>query len=362
MKKFLIFGVIMLFVVSLFGVAYAGDKPLKVILLINGTLGDKSFFDSAARGIKKAEKVLGIEAKIVELGYDPSTFKPGLEDAADSDYDIVICGTWQMQEALQEIAPEYPDKKFIIFDTSVDYKKGDLSNVYSILYKQNEGSFLAGALAAMVTTSKELPDTNDKKLIGFLGGMDIPVINDFLVGYIEGARYIDKDIKILISYAGSFSDPAKGKELVLAQYRQGADISFNVAGETGLGLLDAAKEAKKYAIGVDSDQAMLFAESDPEKAKRTLTSMLKRVDNSLFRALKLHLEGKLPYGKAEALGLAEEAVGLAKNEIYRKYVPKTIQAQIGVLEEKIISGKIKVDTAFGMSQSELTKLRNSVKP
>ena len=362
MKKLFILTLVLVFVVSLFGMAYAKDKPLRVILLINGTLGDKSFFDSAARGVKRAEAELGIKAKIVELGYDPSTFKPGLEDAADSDYDIVICGTWQMQEALQEIAPEYPDKKFIIFDTSVDYKQGDLDNVYSILYKQNEGSFLAGALAAMVTTSKELPDANPQKLIGFLGGMDIPVINDFLVGYIEGAKYIDKDMKVLISYAGSFSDPAKGKELVLAQYRQGADISFNVAGETGLGLLDAAKEAKKYAIGVDSDQAMLFKDSDPEKAQRTLTSMLKRVDNSLYRALNLHLQGKLPYGKAEALGLAEQAVGLAKNEFYKKYVPKDIQAKIIELENKIIKGEIKVDTAFGMGQQELTNLRNSVKP
>lgn len=361
MKKLFITSLVLIFIVSLFGMAYAQDKPLKVILLINGTLGDKSFFDSAARGVKRAEKELGIKVKIVELGYDPSTFKPGLEDAADSDYDIVICGTWQMQENLQDIAPEYPDKKFIIFDTSVDYSKGDFNNVYSILYKQNEGSFLAGALAALITKS-DLPDANPQNIIGFLGGMDIPVINDFLVGYIEGAKFIDKDIKMLISYAGSFSDPAKGKELVLAQYRQGADISFNVAGETGIGLLDAAKEAKKYAIGVDSDQAELFAESDPEKANRILSSMLKRVDNSLFRAIKLHIEGKLPYGEAEALGLAKEAVGLAKNEFYRKNVPHTIQAQLAVLEEKIISGKIKVGTALGMDQKTLSKLRNSVKP
>lgn len=350
-----------LLVILLVALAIFTFAKLKVALLINGTLGDKSFFDSAARGIKMAEEKLGIDGVIIEMGYDQTNWRPTLEDVADQDYDVIIVGTWQMKEILEEVAPMYPDKKFIIFDTAVDYSLGGLDNVYSILYKQNEGSFLVGALAALITTSK-MPKTNPQPIIGFLGGMDIPVINDFLVGYIAGAKYINPGIKIIISYAGAFNDPAKGKELVLAQYRQGADISFNVAGETGIGLLEAAKEMDRWAIGVDSDQALIVEDKDPEMANHIVTSMMKNVDLSIFRALKLTLEGKCPYGKAEALGIAEKGVGIADNKYYRKLVPKEFRDIIKRLEKLIVEGKIKVPTAFGMPREELDKMRNSVKP
>jgi len=354
MRKFLVILLATLFVLSF-------AKTLKVALLLNGTLGDKSFFDSAGRGIQMAIKELGIQAKIIEASYQQERWRPYLEDLSDQDYDIIIVGTWQMQEILEEIAPMYPEKKYFIFDTSVDYSKPGLDNVYSILYKQNEGSFLVGALAALITTSG-MPKTNPEPIIGFLGGMDIPVINDFLVGYIEGAKYVNPNIKVLISYVGSFNDPAKGKELSLAMYRQGADIIFNVAGNTGVGLLEAAKEADRWAIGVDSDQALIYEDIDIEIAKRIVTSMMKNVDLSIFRGLKLHLEGKLKYGQAEALGIAEGGVGVADNKYYRELVPEQIRAKIKEIEEKILKGEIKVSTAYGMSTDELNKLRASVRP
>jgi len=325
--------------------AAAGGK-LKVVLYINGTLGDKSFFDSANSGIKMAVKKLGIEGKTIEGGYDPSRWEPDLQQLAEGDWDIIIAGTWQLVDSLSKIATQHPDKKFITYDTTVDYSKGNLGNVYSILYKQNEGSFLVGALAAMVTTS-DMKYADKDKVIGFLGGMDIPVINDFKVGYIQGAKFINPDVKVLVSYAASFSDPAKGKELVLAQYDQGADIAFNVAGETGLGLLDAAKDRKRYAIGVDSDQYMLFKDKDPVKASFIVTSMKKNVGLSLYRAIKLHMEGKLPYGKAEALGLKEDGIAVADNENYEKLVPAKFRDRVKEIEKKIINGEIKVDTALG---------------
>ncbi|MEW6547440.1 MAG: BMP family ABC transporter substrate-binding protein [Bacillota bacterium] len=343
------------------GSQQGGEKPLRVVLLINGTLGDKSFFDSAAAGIEAAKKELGIEAKIIEMGTDPSKWEPTLADVSEQKWDLIIVGTWQMTEHLEKIAPKYPNNRYVIFDTAVDYSKGNLGNVYSILYKQNEGSYLAGALAAMVTTSK-MPLANDKKIIGFLGGMDIPVINDFLVGYIQGARSVVPDIKVAISYVGDFANPAKGKEMALAQYQMGADIGFNVAGQTGLGQLDAAKEMNRYAIGVDSDQALLFKDSDPAKAKLIITSMLKRVDNSLLRAIKLYKEGKLTFGQAENLGLKEEAVGLADNEFYRELVPQEFRTKLDEIKQKIVKGEIVVDTAFGMDTKKLDELRNSVKP
>lgn len=354
MKRFLILVLVLMVLLSF-------AKPLKVVLLLNGALGDKSFFDSAGRGIQMAIKELGVQGKIIEAGYNPANWRPYLEDISDEDYDIIIVGTWQMKEILEEIAPMHPEKKYFIFDTSVDYKKPGLKNVYSILYKQNEGSFLVGALAALITTSG-MPKTNPEPIIGFLGGMDIPVINDFLVGYIEGAKYVNPNIKVLISYVGSFNDPAKGKELSLAMYRQGADIIFNVAGNTGIGLLEAAKEADKWAIGVDSDQALIYEDIDKEIAKRIVTSMMKNVDVSIFRGLKLHLEGKLKYGQAEALGIAEGGVGVADNKYYRELVPEQFRNRIKELEQKILKGEIKVSTAYGMPQEQLDKLRQSVKP
>lgn len=325
--------------------AFAAPK-LKVVLYINGTLGDKSFFDSAARGVQKAAKELPITAKVVEGTYDSSRWEPDLAQLCEGDWDIIIAGNWELQEALEKLAPQHPEKKFITYDNSVTYSKGGLGNVYSILYKQNEGSFLAGALAAMVTNST-MPFANGQKVIGFLGGMDIPVINDFKVGYEQGAKYVDPSVQILVSYVGSWADAAKGKELMLAQYDQGADIGFNVAGQAGLGLLDAAKDKKRYAIGVDSDQYLLFKDSDPVKASYIVTSMQKNVDNSLYRAIKGTLDGTIKYGAAEALGFKEGGISLSENENYRKLVPADIRAKIAALQKKLMSGQIKVDTAFG---------------
>jgi basic membrane protein A len=337
------------------------EPKYKAVLLLAGNLGDMSFLDSANRGMQMIKEQLGWEVKVIEMGTDPSAWEPTLTDVSTQDWDLIITGTFNMQTQIEEVAPKFPDKRYVLFDVSVDYTKGDYSNVYSILYRQNEGSYLAGALAAMVTTS-DMPRANEQKLIGFLGGMDAPVINDFLVGYIEGAKSVDPEIKVVVSYVESYSDPAKGKEMCLAQYDMGVDIGFNVAGGSGLGQLDAAKERGLYAIGVDSDQAMLFKDSDPEKAELVLTSMLKRVDNSLFRAAKLFQEGKLEFGKAESLGLAEDAVGLAVNEFYEKNVPEEMRTKLDELAQKVKSGEIQVPSAFDLGPDAVKELRDSVAP
>jgi len=338
-------------------------EPLKVVLILNGVLGDKSFFDSADNGMKLIKAKYGdkVDVKTIEMSYDETKWEPTLLDVSEEDWDIVIMGTWQMTEMLQEYAPDYSDKKYIIFDTAVDYSIGGLDNVYSIVYKQNDASFVAGALAARVTSS-DMPLANSDKIVGFLGGMDIPVINDFLIGYIEGAQYIDPATKVAVSYIGSFDDSAKGKEMSLAQYSLGADIGYNVAGQAGLGQLDAAKDAGRYAIGVDSDQAEIFKTSDPAKAKLITTSVLKRVDNSLLRAIDLHLQGKAPWGEVEVLGFQEEAVGFAENDIYKEIISAEIREEMKMIENKIISGEIVVSSAFGMSSDDFSTLRNNAKP
>lgn len=339
------------------------DKPLRVALLLNGVLGDKSFFDSANRGLQMAKEEFGdkIEFKPIEMTTDETKWKPTLYDYCDDGtWDIIIVGTWQLLEPLEEIAPKYPDQKFILFDETMNYDNGAFPNVHSILYKQNEVSFLAGALAARITTSEEMEKVNPSdKIIGFLGGTENATINDFLIGYIEGAKYIEEDIKVVISFVGNFYDTPKGKDLALAQYQQnGVDIGFNVAGRAGLGQIDAAVDTDKYAIGVDSDQAVIMGEP---KANYIPASALKNVDNSIHRAMSLALEGKLEYGKSESLGIKEGGVAISDNDYYKSMVPQSIRDEIAELSDKIENGEIEVDTAFGKTTEEIQAIKDSVR-
>lgn len=343
--------------------AAAQAAPKKVVLLINGTLGDKSFFDLANHGMQLLREKYGdaVQTRVVEMSYDQTKWQPTLENVATQDWDLIIAGTYQMVDIMAQVAPEYPDKKFVLFDGVVDYAKGGFKNVYSITYKQNEGSYLAGLLAEGMIKEGAIP-ADQGKYLGFLGGLDIPVINDFLVGYVAGARSVDPGAKIEVSYIGSFSDAAKGKELALAQYRTGVAIGFNVAGQAGLGQLAAAKDADRLAIGVDFDQSAIFRTSDPATADKVVTSVLKRVDISLARAFDLLTQDKLPLGKAEALGLAEGAVGIVDNNVYEKLVPAALRAQVKTAGADIAAGRIRVPTAFGLATSQIQALREEVRP
>ncbi len=207
-----------------------------------------------------------------------------------------------------------------------------------MLYAQNEGSYLAGIYAGLMTKSG---------IVGVIGGQDTPVINDFIVGYEQGAKAANPSIKVLKAYAGSWNDSAKGEQLALEMYSQEADIIFQVAGGTGIGVFRAALKSDMYAIGVDSDQAQIIERVDPELANAILTSMLKNVDLSFYRALKLYKEGKLAFGHAEYLGLKENGVGLARNRYYEEATPADVRARVDQAEDDIRSGIIKVDTAFG---------------
>ena len=318
--------------------ATVDDDVIRVVHLVNGVLGDKSFFDSADRGMQRVMAEYDqVQVKTIEAGIDPARWQAALEDAAaNEEYDVMVLGTFQMSEFLEIVAPQYPDKRFIIYDVSVDYSKGGLDNVYSVVYKQNEGSYLAGVYVGLMSQTG---------IVGVVGGQDIPVINDFIVGYEQGARE-NGVTNVIVQYAGGWNDPAKGKELALAMFQQGADYVFQVAGGTGVGVFEAAQEMGLYAIGVDSDQALIIAETDPAQAEFIPTSMLKNVDNSLYRAMSMYIEGTLPFGEAEALGVAEGGVGLAKNEYYERMTPAEVKAAIEQVEQDLLEGNIVVDSVF----------------
>jgi basic membrane protein A len=332
------------------------QEPVRVTYVVNGTLGDKSFIDSAQRGLDQAADEFGIEVNTIELGFDPANYETGLADAmADMDsYDILVAGSFTMLNYMAARADQYPDKVFLFYDAPMPYE-GDpadatlcpegCKNVYSVTYAQNQGSFLAGVYAAAMTTS-DLEGINEEPTIGAVGGQDIPVINDFIVGYQQGACLVNPDMQFLTQYAGGWGDPAKGKEIALAMYDQGADIIFQIAGGTGTGVFEAAEEKGTYAIGVDSDQATIIQETDPDQAARILTSMQKNVDNSLYRAISLYVDGTLPVGTSEALGIAEGGVGLAINDIYTAATPENVQALIAAVQEAVVNGDIAVVSVF----------------
>ncbi|BBI36431.1 BMP family ABC transporter substrate-binding protein [Cohnella abietis] len=312
-------------------------EPISAIYFVNSMLGDKSFFDSAQAGIQKAVKELGIKAKTVEGGSNAADWAASLESLVSSgNYNVVVVGTSQMSDITKDLAARYPKVNFIFFDEVIE----GVPNVYSMLYSQSEGSFLAGAFAALATTSTELKGANPEKVIGFVGGMDIPIINDFKSGYEQGAHYVDKDVKVVASYIGDFVNAPKGKEIGLAQINsQKADIVFSVASAAGLGTLEGANEKGVYSIGVDANQNPLYPGS-------VLTSMLKNVDQSIFRAIELLQKGELKLGTNEVLGMKEGGVGLAKDELYEKYVPQSIRDKMKEIEDKLSTGDITVKSSL----------------
>lgn len=328
-------------------------KVYKVALLV-GELGDLSFNDSAARGVNQAAAEFeDVEVEIVEYGVAVDKYEASLLDTADKGYDMIFTSS-TLQEYVEMHAPDFPDTVFGVFDTEIDFSKG-LENVYGIIYKANEASFLGGYLAA------KLSETG---VISFLGGMDIPVISDFLVGYIQGAQLANPDVKVAITYAGSWSDSAKGKELALTMFNnQNADVIFNVAGGTGIGGIEASVETGKWSLGVDSDQAMIYdADGKTDFANAIVSSVLKNVDYSLYRAISLFREGKLAVGTNETLGILEGGVGLADNKYFQANVSQEIRDEIKALEEKVTNGEIEVVSAYGKTTEEITAIRDAAKP
>ena len=337
------------------------DKPddkddngkIKVALLI-GQEGDMSFSDSAARGVRKAGAELNADVTVIEYGTNPDKFEPTVVDTAEAGYDMIITSS-TLTDLFQQYAPEFPDTTFVLFDGQVDYSTGDVDNVYSIVYSANEGSFLGGYVMASLT---------ETGVIGFLGGMEAPIIQDFLLGYVAGAQQANPDIKIAAQYVGAWSDAAKGKEMTLTMHdRDKADYVFNVAGGSGLGAIDAAVERGFYVLGVDSDQHLIFKETgDEAKANVIPTSVLKNVDNSLFRAIDLFIKGELKVGEVEVLGLNEEGVGIADNDYYKEMVSEDIRNAVKELQEKVQKGEIKVDSAYDKTTEEINQVLQSVRP
>ena len=303
-------------------------EELTVSIVVSSAFGDKSFNDSAKEGADKLAQDYGVKIKTIEC--QEENFKQYMVQAAEES-DIVVPVGWQFYE-IPEVAKEYPDTKFIWVDNEAE-GIADLPNVLCITYAQNEGSFLAGYIAAKMSKSG---------VVGAVGGEQNTTIDDFIVGYKQGALYANPDIKVVTNYANTYEDPAKGKECALALHNQGADVIFQIAGNTGNGVFAAAQEAGFYAIGVDQDQKI----SAPEYDKQIICSMKKEVGLSIYDTIKTFIEeekweGARVWTADMATGYVSIAYG---NEDSEQQISDAIKAEVEEIAGKIVSGDIVVDT------------------
>ncbi len=335
--------------------AASGEK-IKLTLCI-GRKNDLSFQQSAYEGTVMVQEQLGdkYEVNVVEMGDDTTKWQAAFYDAADAGADIIVGTGYQNKENFETIPLEYPDTKFILFDQDVDYSIEGLDNVLSVLFDSNQSGFLAGAVAAYYTTSESA--LNADKTIGFVGGIDGVSINDFLVGYAEGARYVDEEVKVLRAYVGDFVDTAKAKDLTNAQISEGADIVFQVAGGAGNGVIEAAAEKDgAMAIGVDSDQYAVLEGTNLQSS--VITSALKRLDNALLKICTDYAadQSSVPFGSVATYGIPESAVGIVFNDHLKASIGEENVAKVEELLGKIQAGEITVSKASAMTADEINAL------
>jgi basic membrane protein A len=297
----------------------AGAGPSFGLVTDVGGLGDQSFNDSAYAGLLRAGRLFHGRVQVLQSRSAPD-YQPSLSVFAAQRFDEIIAVGFLMANDLAEVARRAPDRNFAIIDAFVD-----LPNVASVTFKEQDGSFLAGALAAMVSKTQT---------IAFLGGIDIPLLRKFEAGFAAGAREIDPRVRVLVKYVGSFEDVASGRELADVLYDQHADVVFSAAGKAGLGAFEAAKERTgDYVIGVDADQDGLV----PGKV---LTSMIKRVDVAVVRVCSAAAAHRPMHGHVE-LGLRDGAIGLSDFRYTRAVVDAGKRRRLDLIRLAIITGKIR---------------------
>ncbi len=307
-----------------------GAKRFRVGMVFDvGGKGDKSFNDGAYEGMMRAAKTHPIDTSEFEPGQDADR-EVGLRRLAESGFDVVIGVGFLFTEAIRTVAPSFPKTAFVLVDGRIENQP----NVASLVFREEEGSFLVGALAAMKSASG---------VLGFVGGMDVALIHRFEAGYRAGAEHVRPGVKILVGYAGvrpeAFADPVRGKEIALAQIGRGADVIFHASGVTGLGVIEAARERSVFAIGVDSNQNGVAPGT-------MLTSMVKRVDVAVEREIGAVVRGEFKGGLVDH-GLKEDGVGFALDEHNRALLTPEMLERAKALSDSIVAGTIVVAKETG---------------
>jgi basic membrane protein A len=315
-------------------------KEIKTAMVTDiGGLGDKSFNDLSYAGLQKAQKDLGVQIKVLE-SKAPTDYESNLTNLANAGYNPIFAVGFLMQDTVSKVSTANPDVMIGGIDESFN---PPIKNVVGINFKEQEGAYLAGFLAGKLTTMKSVDSRiNDKPLIGFVGGMDIPPVQRYQAGYIAGAKAANPAVEVKSIYTGVFNDSQKGIEAGKALIGQGCDIVFAAAGQTGLGTAKACQDNKALFIGVDADQ---FLTIQPPIGDTIITSAIKKVDTGVYLTVKAASEGTLSGGKDVLYGLKEDGVGLAPYHDWDAKVPADVKSAVDKAKADIIAGTVTVPTA-----------------
>ncbi len=332
MKKVALLVILLTLVLS-----FAALKPVtainldKAVYLINGSLGDNSFYDSGQAGMDILKNEYGMDTRTIECGFDAGQYEPSLE-AAVHFADLIFVISYGFEDILAEYADEYPEKVFVNLDTVVE---NEAKTIINVDYIEEESAFLAGIVAALVTTSDEIPNVNPEKLIGAVGGDTDPVVDSFIFAYANGAKYIDPEIKNETKYLGDWVDSAKGKQAALQLYDLGADVVFQVAAAAGMGVLQASGERNLYSIGVDTNQNSLVP-------GHVVASDIKDIGMSILNVYKSIADGSYTPGETLNYGLESKAVDVVFEE-NNDVLPQSIIDKVSEVRDLIISGELEVE-------------------
>ena len=328
-KRYVIFSLFVIVVsILLTNPLFAKEKTRVAIVFATGGLGDKSFNDSAMEGITQAAKRYGIKYDYAEPKAITEYHTYLSQFANTRRYDLIISIGFDQADALGSVAERFQKQRFAIVDMVVNKP-----NIASYIYKEQERGFLLGCASALMTTKTDDERINKDKVIGVIGGMKIPLIDANIAGFMAGARYADPAVKVLHSYVGHWADPAKGKELTISMFEQGADIVWGAAGRSGLGVINAAKERNRYAIGSDADQGYLAPGN-------LLTNGMKFVNNTVEIVIGKVVDGTYRSG-IHLLGVKENALGYSKN-----LLPQEILTQLDGIKSKLIAGEFKIPSTI----------------
>ena len=334
MKKFLIALLITSLTLVSAGCAKTGttSEVKKVVYLINGALGDNAFYDSGQRGIDNIAKEYGVETRTIECNFDAGLYEPSLQAAVDY-ADVIFVISYGYEDQLKEYADKYPDKVFVNIDTVVQNSKNTITSVDFI---EEESAYLVGVAAALATSDTSIPNINEEKIIGAVGGDVDPVIQSFIFAYTNGAHSVDPEVKVETkSLGGEWEDSAKGKQAALQLYDMGADIVFQIAAAAGLGVLQAAAERDLYAIGVDTNQ------NDLEPGY-VIVSDVKNVGFAIEDIFKTIMDGTYKPGQVLEYGLAKGGVD-ADFTASVQVLPQSIIDKVNEVRQQIIDGTLVIE-------------------
>ena len=331
-------------------------KKLNILQFVSQSIGNLSCEDLVYEGIQDFCGRTGSTVETFELNGDDSRVAAQLTELCSSGkYDVVVSGYWNMEEYLEQAALEFPNIKFLVFDCTINFDEyPDLkNNVSSYLCKQNTLAFAAGALGALITESG-LGLANEDKKIGFVGGGRITAIDDFLIGYIQGAHYVDPEVEVLYSYVGDWENTGLANELATDQYNQGADVSFGVCAPASFGVCEAAYNAKRYAFGVDTDHSGQLKTSHPEQAEYTVSSAVKQFGYAIRDALDTVYDGTIVWGVNNSFDFDSGYLEMLETDMFNTQIKEgmpDVYAAYQAIVADLLAGKIQVGTAVGADQA-----------